>query len=39
MDEKDILLAKNGDEEAMEKGGLKYKSDILIGKKLLEVLG
>ncbi|MHA4987750.1 helix-turn-helix domain-containing protein [Cetobacterium somerae] len=34
MDERDVMLAKSGDEEAMEKVFLKYKNDILRNSKI-----
>ncbi|WP_047395133.1 sigma-70 family RNA polymerase sigma factor, partial [Cetobacterium sp. ZOR0034] len=39
MDERDVILAKNGDSEAMEKVFLKYKSDILRNSRHLFIKG
>ena len=39
MDERDVILAKNGDSEAMEKVFLKYKNDILRNSKNFFIKG
>ena len=39
MDERDVMLAKNGDNEAMEKVFLKYRNDILRNSKNFFIKG
>ncbi|MGL5903911.1 MAG: sigma-70 family RNA polymerase sigma factor [Cetobacterium sp.] len=39
MDTRDVMLAKNGDSEAMEKVFLKYKNDILRNSRNLYIKG
>ncbi|MGL4671278.1 MAG: sigma-70 family RNA polymerase sigma factor [Cetobacterium sp.] len=39
MDERDVMLAKSGDNEAMEKVFLRYKSDILRNSRNLFIKG